>query len=128
LHRLMALARADAKSNKVHRRGDHLPITGDVYLGDAVAAELLLRLLLRRLLESTLLVDMDFVTLLLLLLLRLLLRLRTADAVLLVDADLFLDVLVAAVGRKGSGEGFGALFVTFPSDVRSLMRRVLFAF
>jgi hypothetical protein len=95
----------------------YLPVTGDVYLRDAVAAEVLLR----RLLNSTLLVDMDFLAVLLRLL-------GTTDAVFFVDTDLFLDFLVAPVGRKGSGEGFVTLFVTFPSDVRSLMRRVLVAF
>jgi hypothetical protein len=43
-----------------------------------------------------------------------------ADAVFFVDADFFLVAGVAAVGRDGGREGFVALFVTFPSDDRSL--------
>jgi hypothetical protein len=42
--------------------------------------------------------------------------LGTTEVLFLVDADLFLDVGVAVVGRvNGGGEGFVCLFVTFPS-------------
>lgn len=47
---------------------------------------------------------------------------RAADSVFFVDADLFLVSVVATVGRNGGREGFVALFVTFPSDDRSLRR------
>jgi hypothetical protein len=67
------------------------------------------------------LVDMD-----LLAVVTLLLRLLglTGSSVLLIDTNLLLEPGVAAVdGRlKGRGEGFKRLFVTFPSDVRSLRR------
>jgi hypothetical protein len=48
----------------------------------------------------------------------------TGSSVLLIDTNLLLEPGVAAVdGRlKGRGEGFKRLFVTFPSDVRSLRR------
>lgn len=49
-----------------------------------------------------------------------------AGAVLFVDTDLFFVVGVAASSRRwlvdGGREGFAMLFVTFPSDVRSLGR------
>jgi hypothetical protein len=85
---------------------------------DAVVAVLVLLVRLRvlvlglevllRLLEARLLVDVDFFAVLLLL--------GTTEALFLMDADLFLDVGVAVVGRvNGGGEGFVCLFVTFPS-------------
>jgi hypothetical protein len=65
------------------------------------------------------LVDMDLLAML---------DLRTAGSVFLVDADLLLEPGVAAFGGDGCGEGFKMLFVTFPSDVRSLRRKLDFAF
>lgn len=61
-----------------------------------------------RLLEASLLVDVDFLVVL-----------GTTEALLLSDADLFLDVSVAVVLRRGTVdggcEGFVDFFVTFPS-------------
>jgi hypothetical protein len=54
--------------------------------------------------------------------------LRTAGSVFLIDADLLLKPGVAAVGGDGCCEGFKMLFVTFPSDVRSLRRKLDFSF
>lgn len=51
----------------------------------------------------------------------------TARALLFVEADLFFVAGVASVGT-GGGEGFVELFVTFPSDVRSLRREVGLSF
>jgi hypothetical protein len=66
-------------------------------------------LMLLRLPVASLLVDVDFLVVLL----------GTADTLLLGDVNLFLDVRVA-VGRllglaDGGREGFVSLFVTFPS-------------
>lgn len=49
---------------------------------------------------------------------------ETAGSVLFVDSDLLLKLDVAALLVDGDGgrEGFVKLFVTFPSDVRSLRR------
>lgn len=65
-------------------------------------------------------------------------RRRTADAVFFVDVDLLLNVGVATLRRRrrrgrglvvdGGREGGVMLFVTFPSDVRSLSRKLLLAF
>ena len=50
-------------------------------------------------------------------------RRQTTGSVLLVDTDLLLELDVATFGADGlGGEGFKRLFVTFPSDVRSLRR------
>ena len=49
---------------------------------------------------------------------------RTAETVFLVDSDLFLVLKVAMFWfflMDGGGEGFVMLFVTFPSDLRSLL-------
>jgi hypothetical protein len=78
-------------------------------------------LMLLRLPVASLLVDVDFLVVLL----------GTADTLLLGDVNLFLDVRVA-VGRllglaDGGREGFVSLFVTFPS-VWSLLRKLCFAF
>jgi hypothetical protein len=73
---------------------------------DGVVTLLLMLLLLLGLLVASLLVDMNFFAVLL----------GTTEALFLMDADLFLDVGVAVVGRvNGGGEGFVCLFVTFPS-------------
>lgn len=62
--------------------------------------------------EAVLFVDMDLVA-----------ALGAAVAVFFVDTYFFLVAGVAAVGRADGGrEGFVVLFVTFPSDVRSLRR------
>lgn len=66
--------------------------------------------LLLGLLEVTVLADVDFLAVLC----------WTADAVFFVDADLLFIARVATVGRDGGREGFVMLFVTFPSDDRSL--------
>jgi hypothetical protein len=68
---------------------------------------------LLRLSVADLFVDVDFLAR----------RLWAAEAVFLVDADLFAVAGVASVDRRllnGGGEGFAMLFVTFPSDLRSL--------
>lgn len=50
-------------------------------------------------------------------------RQTTGSVLLLVDTDLLLELDVAVAGADGlGGEGFKRLFVTFPSDVRSLRR------
>lgn len=53
---------------------------------------------------------------------------KGAGAVLLIDANLLLEPGVAAVGGDGCCEGFKMLFVTFPSDVRSLRRKLDLSF
>jgi hypothetical protein len=84
---------------------------------DFDALSTLLAVLLR-LLEAVLLVDSDLLAVL-----------WAAGAVLFVDADLLLVACVAfGWAADGGREGFVMLFVTFPSDVRSLRRKLCFAF
>ena len=78
-----------------------LPVVGSFKL-DAFRS---LRTLLLWLSVAGLLVDVDFLAVL-----------GTAEALFFVDADLFLDVSVAAVGSVDGGrEGGVGFFVTFPS-------------
>jgi hypothetical protein len=98
------------RRSKQQKKAD-LPVTGLELDFDAL-------LTLLGLLEASLLVDADLLAVL-----------RTAGAVFFVDADLLLVARVAAAcWLDGGREGFAMLFVTFPSDVRSLRRELCFSF